>query len=175
MNKREVIDEVISKEKGYVNHLSDSGKETNWGITLFTARKNGWLGEMKDMPRSFAFQIYSDVYWGSVKVDDILALSEIVAEEIVDTCILMGSHRASVILQRCLNVFNRRENLYQDIKSDGMIGPATITALSSYLDNRDAVTLVKAMNSLQGAFLLELAERREKDEDFIYGWIRNRA
>jgi len=35
--------------------------------------------------------------------------------------------------------------------------------------------LYKMLNALQGAYYIELAERREKDEDFIYGWFKHRV
>ena len=37
------------------------------------------------------------------------------------------------------------------------------------------VVLVRALNSLQGAFYVELAEKRQKDEAFVYGWLLNRV
>jgi len=35
--------------------------------------------------------------------------------------------------------------------------------------------MVLALNCLQGAFYVELAEKREKDERFVYGWLLNRV
>jgi hypothetical protein len=41
---------------------------------------------------------------------------------------------------------------------------------------RDGVTaLIEALQALQGTFLLELAERRPKDEEFAFGWFLNRV
>ncbi len=34
---------------------------------------------------------------------------------------------------------------------------------------------LRALNALQGAFYVELAERRAKDEAFVYGWLLNRV
>jgi hypothetical protein len=31
------------------------------------------------------------------------------------------------------------------------------------------------LNSLQGSSYVEIAERREKDEKWIYGWFKNRV
>jgi hypothetical protein len=45
-----------------------------------------------------------------------------------------------------------------------------------FLRGRDGqVVLLRMLNALQGAFYIELAERREKDETFIYGWFRARV
>jgi Co/Zn/Cd efflux system component len=35
--------------------------------------------------------------------------------------------------------------------------------------------LVAALNALLGEFLIDLAERRPKDEAFLYGWLKARV
>ena len=175
MLKEKVINEIIRIEGGYVNDPSDSGGETNYGITVAVARANGYDGPMRDLPREVAFQIYADRYWDAVRADDIAELSEAVAEEVVDTCVNMGSGRAGTFLQRALNVLNNRGQLYADLVVDGAIGNKTIAALRAYLERREEEALLKALNCLQGAFYIELSERREKDERFVYGWLCNRV
>lgn len=173
--KERIINEIIRVEGGYINDPSDSGGETNFGITVAVARANGYNGAMQDLPRSVAFDIYSAKYWDAVKGDDLAKLSEHVAEEVVDTSVNMGPGRAGKFLQRALNVLNKRGSLYRDLTVDGAIGKATVSALRAYLDGRDEETLVKALNCLQGAYYITLAERREKDERFVYGWFKNRV
>ena len=173
--KDQIINEIIRVEGGYVNDPSDSGGETNFGITVDTARAFDYNGDMRDMPRQVAFDIYSGKYWDSIRGNDLASLSERVAEEVVDTGVNMGVNRAGKFLQRSLNVLNNRNSLYQDIGVDGNIGPNTVATLRLYLAKRDEETLVKMLNCLQGAFYVELAERREKDERFISGWFKNRV
>lgn len=173
--KNRIINEIIRVEGGYVNDPRDSGGETNFGITVAVARANGYNGAMRDMPRSVAFDIYSARYWDAVKGDNLVKLSEHVAEEVVDTSVNMGPGRAGKFLQRALNVLNKRGSLYRDLAVDGAIGKATLSALRAYLGSRDEETLVKALNCLQGAYYITLAERREKDERFVYGWFKNRV
>tara|TARA_R110000744_G_scaffold333450_1_gene438848 strand:+ start:10136 stop:10666 length:531 start_codon:yes stop_codon:yes gene_type:complete len=173
--KERIINEIIRVEGGYVNDPSDSGGETNFGITVAVARQFGYVGAMRNMPRSTAFDIYSAKYWDAVKGDDLAKLSELVAEEVVDTSVNMGPGRAGKFLQRSLNVLNNRGSLYLDLTVDGAIGNATISALRAYLNGRGEETLVTALNCLQGAYYITLAERREKDERFVYGWFKNRV
>jgi len=173
--KQETIDEIIRIEGGYVNDPSDSGGETNFGITAAVARSFGYDGTMFDLPRDVAFDVYVAKYWDAVRGDDLESLALSVAEEVVDTAVNMGPGRAGKFLQRALNALNNRGTLYQDIKVDGQIGNATLTALSQMVEQRDTDTLVKMLNCLQGAFYVDLAERREKDEKFIYGWFNNRV
>lgn len=173
--KERIINEIIRVEGGYANDPADSGGETNFGIAEAVARANGYAGPMRDMPRKVAFGIYSAKYWDAVQGDRLVELSEKVAEEVVDTGVNMGTARAGKFLQRALNVLNREAKLYADLTVDGDIGPATLRALSDYLATRGDDALVKALNCLQGAFYIELAERREKDERFVYGWLKNRV
>lgn len=173
--KERIINEIIRVEGGHVNDPSDSGGETNFGITVAVARANGYNGRMDCMPREVAFDIYSAKYWDAVKGDDLVKMSEHVAEEVVDTSVNMGPKRAGLFLQRALNVLNSRAKLYPDLAVDGAIGPATVSALRGYLAERNELVLTRALNCLQGAYYVDLAERREKDERFVYGWFKNRV
>lgn len=67
---------------------------------------------------------------------------------------------------------------YPDLDADGRIGPRAITALKAYLNYRkkDGETvLLRGLNSSQGAKYLELAEKDETQEDFLFGWVLNRV
>jgi len=172
--KNEILNEIIRIEGGYVKNPNDSGGETNFGITSAVARAYGYHGAMRSLPRYVAFSIYETQYWDAVQGDYLSKLSEAITEEVVDTGVNMGVNRTGLFLQRSLNVLNNREGLYRDLKVDGIIGLATISALTRYLEQRDERALVRALNCLQGAFYIELAERREKDETFVYGWFKNR-
>lgn len=176
--KRLVIEEIIDREGGYVNDPSDSGGETNFGITVTVARQCGYTGSMKDMPRTVAFDIYSHTYWDSLKLDYIEQKSPMLAAELADTAVNMGIGRAGEFLQRCLNALNDCQKHYPDIKVDGAIGAKTIDIFYKYLKARGPKAesiMLKALNVLQGAFYIELCEKREKDEKFLVGWLLNRV
>ena len=167
--KNQIINHILKIEGGYVNDPSDSGGETNYGITRATARAYGYQGEMINLPRETAFDIYAAQYWDSVRADELLALSPDICAEVVDTAVNMGASRAGKFFQRALN------SLSTPIGIDGVIGKNTIASLKAYLSKRDANVLLKALNALQGAFYIELTERRVKDKKFIYGWLKNRV
>lgn len=175
---QKVIDDIIAIEGGYSNNPADSGGETMYGITAAVARAAGYHGPLRDMPRSVAEAIYADRYWDSLRLDQIEALSAGVAAELADTGVNMGVGVAATFLQRALNVLNQQQKLYPDLKVDGAVGLVTIAALTAYLKARGRdgeKVLLRALNALQGARYIELAERREKDEAFIFGWILNRV
>lgn len=174
-NKDDIFDNIIALEGGYTDNPDDSGGETMYGITVDVARVYGYLGAMCDMPKELAKEILTVEYWDSVEGDDIYRLSPRVAIEAVDTAVNCGVGTAGTILQRSLNVLNQQGDLYDDLEVDGRVGPQTLSALSTYLVYRSEETLLKALNVLQGARYIELAEKREKDETFIYGWLNNRV
>ena len=173
--KQRIIDDIIATEGGYVDDAADSGGATNFGITEAVARAAGYKGSMRELPRSLAVDIYADKYWTAIRGDSIELLSDVVAAEVVDTAVNLGPRRAAKMLQRCLNIFNQAGQSWSDIAVDGRIGHGTLNALRHYLDQREAAVLVRALNCLQGAFYIELAERREKDEKFVYGWLSKRV
>lgn len=176
--KEELINKILEVEGGYVDDPNDSGGETNFGITVKTARQYGYGGEMKYLTRYTAFCIYVSLYWDTVRGDELAQLSSAVTREVVDTGVNLGVSRAGTFLQRAINVLNNGGRQYADVVVDGQIGPATLRALGEYLAHRGSEgerVLVTALNCLQGAFYIELAEKREKDERFVYGWLNHRV
>jgi len=174
----QAIDHVIAQEGGYVNDPKDAGGETNWGITVRVARKNGYHAPMKDMPRKVAFDLYVAKYWNALELDQVEKLSPTLASELVDTAANMGPGRAAEFLQRALNAFNQQGSLYDDISVDMDVGPSTIAALTQYLTKRgkDGETVMySALNSLQGSFYINLIERKPSQERFAFGWLLNRV
>ena len=69
MNFDIAFERLIGHEGGYVNHPEDPGGETNWGITLRTAREAGYTGSMRDLTRDQAKEIYRTAYWGRAQAE----------------------------------------------------------------------------------------------------------
>lgn len=178
-----VIDEVLAKEgAAYTNRASDAGGPTKYGITQRTL--SGFLGrpatpgDVQDLTEARAREIYWQLYVRDPGFVWLLELDAGIGAEVIDTGVNCGTQRAAEFLQRCLNVFNRQGRDYADIKVDGAVGPATVAALRAFLAKRGsdgAVQMLKALNCLQGAFYIGLAERRAFDEDNLYGWLRTRV
>lgn len=176
--KKQIIDEIITREGGYVNDPSDSGGETMFGITVAVARANGYTGAMINMPRVVAFNIYAAEYWDKLNLDQIEQRSAPIAEELADTAVNLGTGQAAEFFQRSLNALNNGGTLYPDLKVDRSIGQMTLKAFDAFLKRKDGqapTIMLRALNSLQGAFYIGLAERREKDEKFLAGWLLNRV
>ena len=172
-----LIDALIDREGGYVDHPADRGGPTHWGITQAVARAHGYAGDMRALPRDLAVRIYRELYWTTPQFDRIAALSPIIAAELFDTGVNMGPAVAVRFLQRALNALNRNGRDYADIVIDGALGPATVQALRQYRDARGKageMVLLKAVDALQGERYIALAEVRPANEAFVYGWLANR-
>ena len=173
-----IINEIIDREGGFVDNPSDSGGPTKYGVTEEVARICGFKGHMRDLPRSMAFDLYGMRYWDALKLDNIEKVSPIIGEELADQAVNMGIGRAGSFLQRSLNALNRRGEDYDDLKVDAMVGVRTIRTFNEFMICRPdigEVILMRALNCLQGAYYIELCERREKDEEFLAGWLLNRV
>jgi lysozyme family protein len=174
----DLIDAVIDREGGYVNHSADEGGPTCFGITEAVARAHGYAGPMRRLPRGDAAAIYRRLYWLRPHFDDIAKRSARLAAELFDTGVNMGPAVALTFLQRALNALNRSGKDYPDLTPDGRIGPATLAALDTFLRIRGRssgeTVLLRALEALQGERYLRLAERRPANEAFLYGWLANR-
>lgn len=165
------------KEGGYVDHPADRGGPTNHGITERVARANGYTGRMIDLTPSRAKIIGKTQYWDVLNLDKVAVHSERIAAEMFDTIFNGGD--VGAWLQRLLNVLNRRGRVYPDMQVDGRIGPLTLEALRAYLASRPRpegeLVLLEGLNHIQGERFIRIAEANATQEDFIYGWLRNRA
>ena len=172
-----LIDVLIAREGGFVDHPADKGGPTCWGITQAVARRHGYMGQMENLPRSVAALIYKQQYWRAPAFDQVAQTAPILAAELFDTGVNMGVSTAIGFLQRALNAFNRNGADYPDIAVDRIIGPDTLGALEAFLTKRGQPAegvLAKAIDALQGAHYVRLAEARPPQEAFLYGWINSR-
>lgn len=178
MNFERVIDEVLAREAGYVDHPADRGGPTNYGITLAVARAVGFDGDMRDLPLGLAREIYRRRYVAEPRFDLVALEHEGIALELVDTGVNMGPAVAATFLQRWLNGFNDTGSRYADLFVDGRIGQVTLQALHAFLRWRGeegARVMLRALNSVQGARYLEITERDKAQRAFLYGWVRARV
>ncbi len=186
-----LIDELIEREGGFVNHPADKGGPTCFGITEAVARANGYAGPMRLLPREEAAAIYLRLYWLRPRFDEIAKRSPRLAAELFDSGVNMGPAVAATFLQRALTALNRGGKDYPDLVPDGRIGPMTLFALEAFLAARGSspavglgggdqqrtsgeTVLLRALEALQGERYLRLAERRPANEAFLYGWLANR-
>ena len=173
-----LIDGLIEREGGYVNHPADKGGPTCFGITEAVARAHGYAAPMRNLPRVEAAAIYRRLYWLRPRFDQVAKRSDRIAAELFDTGVNMGPAVATTFVQRALTALNRNARDYADLTPDGRVGPMTLHALDAYLETRGRnggeTVLMRALEALQGERYLRLAERRPANEAFLYGWLANR-
>lgn len=149
-NFEKCFDRLMEHEGGYVNHPSDPGGETNWGVTKRVARKFGYRGSMKKLPKSTAMKIAKILYWDKVKADE---LPFAIAWQVFDSSYNHGKGNAIRFLQRALGVAD-----------DGKIGPVTLAATR----RADIYDLTLEFNAER----LEFFTRLKMFKTFGRGWSR---
>lgn len=115
MNFDIAFERLIGHEGGYVNHPEDPGGETNWGVTLRTAREAGYTGSMRDLTRDQAKEIYRTAYWGRAQAEQ---YDGAIAFQVFDAAVNHGIGQAIRFLQRAVGVAD-----------DGVVGPVTLAAV----------------------------------------------
>ena len=173
-----LLDELIDREGGYVNHPADRGGPTKFGITEAVARAHGYRGAIAKLPVAEAKAIYRRLYWLRPGFGAVANRAPAIAAELFDTGVNMGPAAAATFLQRALTALNRGGSDFPDLVPDGRIGPATLAALDRFLEvrgrDKGGTVLLRALEALQGERYLRLAERRPANEAFLYGWLANR-
>lgn len=175
---KDIIDGIIQREAGYVNNPKDLGGPTRWGITEKVARANGYQGDMRDLPKSVAYNILLNQYFIAPGFNELSKHSMAVAVTMADAGTLCGTTRPSIWLQTALNVLNREQKIYPDVTMDGAVGPKTVSALAAYLRFRGQegeVVLLRALNCQIGQHFITISLNREANEEFTYGWLLHRV
>lgn len=153
MDFNEAFDRVMGHEGGYVNHPNDPGGETNWGITARTARAYGYEGEMRQLTREQARDIYHKGYWQRARAD---RLPGPLAFQLFDAAVNHGVGNAIRMLQRAV-----------DELDDGLVGSRTLTAVKRRPVNEVLLRFA--------AERLEFYTRLTRFDTFGRGWVRRVA
>lgn len=175
----QVRPELSQLEAGFVDHPSDRGGPTKFGIIEAVARKNGWKGDMRDLPLSLADAILEREYVIEPGFDRIAKLSVKVAKELVDTGVNCGTNTSAIFFQRILNAMNGKGAFWPELPLTGVVRQQTEDAFRAYLGKRGRqggeLVMLRALNSLQGARYIGITEARMDNEDFVFGWFANRV
>lgn len=165
----------IPGKTGHVNHPSDPGRETNYGITTRTARAAGYRGAMARIPYHTVMAIYRQRYWDRFKGSQMP--DQAIAAEVFDTAVNCGVSVASKILQDTLNAFGWDGKLYPLLKVDGKVGRVTIKTLRRALRLKKYYpsVILKMLDSQQATHYRRLIKRKPKLVVFFNGWMRWRC
>lgn len=179
---KKMLDGIVKAEGGYVDNPNDRGGATKYGITIATLR--AWRGvpvtkqDVMNLTASEACDIYYKRYVKDPGFDKVFEVDPLVGYELVDAGVLSGPTAPARWLQRALNVFNNKGALYPEVTVDGALGPKTVAAYKQYLKARGvnaSQVMHRALNCLQGEFMISISENRVANETFTYGWLANRV
>ena len=174
---RQIAEDIVRREGGYVNDPDDPGGATNHGVTIHTMRRLGLdldgdglvtADDVKVLSRETAINIFIDHYYHGPRIS---ALPKPLQASVFDMYVNAGSH-AVKILQRLFI------NMQIDVNVDGVIGPQTIGAAERAF--RDAPDhLVDAYGIARRNYYYALADRRVASRKYARrrdggkgGWIR---
>jgi len=184
------FDRTLKHEGGYADIPDDRGGETYRGISRkWNKDWPGWdiiddlkksytgphfnsaLSRNKSLTESVR-DFYEQEYWKQLRCSEID--SQVIANEIFDTAVLMGKSWAIRFLQRGMNALNRTGATYSDIKVDGRIGAKTLQILKECLSHNNEGLLLKIMDGLQLGRFIKIMDKDPSQEQFARGWIKHR-
>lgn len=147
----QAVARVLQHEGGYINDSNDPGGETKYGIS-----KRAYPDlDIANLTVEEARVIYRREYWDKIRGDEIP--SQDVADNLLDTAVNVGLHRASKWIQRLV-----------DATVDGVIGPKTVLAIRG----TDSRILNLRLVLRRVAFYTELARVDGGRRRFLLGWLR---
>ena len=163
-----MIQDILRREGGYVDHPSDRGGPTNFGITLRTLsgwRKRPVLAEdVRALTQQEAAQIYGANYYSGPRIDQ---LPELLQPLLFDMSINHGPGTAIRLLQQVL------AQVMPPCDVDGGIGDETLDcAKKAALELGSA--LVNRVVEARKAFYKQIVAGDASQAVFLKGWL-NRA
>ncbi len=152
---KRIIEDVISREGGFVDHPLDPGGATNMGITTRTFER--WRkaeADVQTLSHEEAIQIYYQKYWQPLHLEYIA--SSWAQEFIFDWHINAG--RSSI----------REIQLLINVKADGIIGPVTGGAIDNYMNLPNGLNKIV---DVRIKWYINLVENHPKLLVFLGGWF----
>lgn len=158
-----MIESLIAREGGYVNHPADKGGPTRWGVTLQTLadwREAPCTAEdVKNLSKEEAIKIYRALYYIGPGID---TLPQGIQSHILDIGVNSGPRTAIKMLQRVLNSFG------ESLVIDGVIGNATRDACRRYEASKINNSLVEA----RMRFYEDIVANNPSQRVFMAGWTK---
>lgn len=160
MTESSIINGIIEREKGFVDHPHDRGGPTNFGITAATL--GGWRKlerqatreEVRKLTSKEAEDIYRQRYILGPGFDAITYVP--LRVQVIDDGVLSGTYGATQTLQKALGV-----------KVDGVFGKQTRAALATADPLRIHIHVLKARLMRYATIV-----RDDRSQgDFIRGWV----
>lgn len=162
----QMIENIIRREGGFVNHPLDRGGATNFGITqqalsLYLGRAAS-VQEVRGTSRDLARTIYEQNYFLKPGVQ---RLPERIQAFVFDSAVNHGPRRAIRFVQHACN-----DAGFGPIDMDGLIGAQTIRAAAS-ADESMKEAFLQALVKRRRDFYYRIVEKDPSQEVFLLGWL----
>lgn len=174
---RQIAEEIIAREGGFVNDPDDPGGATNFGVTIHTMRRLGLdltgdgqvsVADVRALTRAKAVEIFIIHYF---ERPGIAHLPEVLHASVFDMYVNAGGN-AVKILQRLLR------DMGWNVDVDGALGPQTIGAAQEAFDAAPH-HLADAYGIARRNYYFRLADRRAASRKYARtragrkgGWIK---
>ena len=174
---RQMAEQIVAREGGYVNDPDDPGGATNHGVTIHTLRRLGIdndrdgdvdAEDVKRLTGEQAVAIFLQHYFIAPRIAD---LPPALHETVFDMYVNAGAN-AVKILQRLLNAMD------ESVAVDGAIGPQTIAA-AARAQARAPTHLADAYGIERRNYYFAIADARPASRKYARtraggkgGWIR---
>lgn len=166
------IQVILKHEGGFVDHKSDPGGATNYGVSLRLLKKLGDYGDIdcdgdvdvddiKSLTEEKSKEVYKRVFWDANHYDEIE--DDRVATKVFDIAVNAGPATAARVIQKSTNVLHM-EDL---IKVDGNLGPKSFAAINA-CDSHD---LLMKMVGFQKTYYTSLCDKNPNLSAFLKGWL----
>ena len=158
-----IFEYILLVEGGYSDDKADKGGKTKYGIIEVEARKYGYQGDMRNLTKDIAEDIYKNKYYLSNNLDKIK--DKRVALSIADWTINSGSWGLKKA-QQTINI------LKGDILAvDGKIGKKSIEAINS----ANPEMFLIEYHELQRKFYYSIVKSNPSQAIFLKGWLNRVA
>ncbi|PID95863.1 MAG: peptidoglycan-binding protein [Alphaproteobacteria bacterium] len=177
LSVRNIAEDIVAREGGYVNDPDDPGGATKYGVTIHTARRLGLdldrdgdvnARDVRALTRDQAVDIFIRHYFEKPRIN---LLPEPLQPSVFDMYVSAGGN-AVKILQRLLAEFGER------VTVDGAIGPQTAQATARAFEKAGPY-LIDAYGIARRNYYFRLADRRAASRKYARtragrkgGWIK---
>lgn len=161
------VERLLLHEGGYVDHPSDPGGATAYGVSLRWLRSQGEdidgdgdvdVADIKALSRADAIRLYREHWWDR---HGYARLGLVIGQRVFGFAVNMGAPAAHRILQRACRACG------EQIADDGALGPVTVHAAGMAGEAR----LLPALRSEAAGHYRWLVARNPKLEVFLRGWL----
>ena len=173
---KEIAEEIVAREGGFVNDPDDPGGATNYGVTIHTMRRLGLdinrdaridVADVRALTRSQAVDIYIEHYF---KRPGLAALPEAVQPSVFDMYVNAGMNAVKILQRLCAD-------MGFPCDPDGQVGPQTIRAAQAAFEAAPS-HFADAYGIARRNYYYALADARPQSRKFALrrdggkgGWI----